>query len=186
MVQTSLILRPSEVETWRGIYTPSAHQDLDSLTKPFDNGGLPKDLVQEAFMYGFLRASGQQIQAHALNGEVVDRGVQQKASAPYLFGANGGITSLSDANCESYIRPGYNGAIDETLLNCGFESPMWVPMCGFRTYTNPDVHRFALALRAIKDERIPTTPRDERLPEITIGGMIFIPGDRNTKIFVDI
>jgi len=157
------------------IFSPYTHKVLeDFINKVIDanRASLPNKLsqkiVREFFLYGFLRASGQEIAFWN------KRDVVKKERVGGLFCVNNGVLALSDFDGEVYIRGAddyhgyYNdyyddfdrgfmksgpGGIEDTLITFGYRpGGFFVPHSNGEIFTDEKMEKLFKALRYFSRE----------------------------------
>ncbi len=203
------------IHTQDEIFSAYTHPILeDFIQKVIDvnSDSLPtavlQKLVREFFLYGFLRASGQEFSWRGDQKKVV-----QPAKEGGLFYTNNGILAVSDFDREVYIRGGdsYHGyfpglgeepqGVEGTLLNLGYKSgSVYVPHSNGDVFADEkreklfrELYYFSRVVRGLRGE--PTSGliikdlsesepsasykrRDHNLPRIVLQNTILIQGNR--------
>ena len=217
-----ILIRANGLEhTQDEIFSAYTHPRLeDFIQKVIDanRSSLPTEasqkLVREFFLYGLLRASGQEFSSWGDQKEVV-----QPAREGGLFYTNNGILTVSDFDREVYIRGGdgyhryFPGlgeepqGVEGTLLNSGYKSgSVYVPHSNGDVFADEKreklfraLHYFSREVRTLRGEPTlgliikdlsepehyaPYKRRDTKLPRIVLQDTILIPGNREKTIEV--
>jgi len=158
-----------------GIFSDYTHPVLEGLIQRVVNqnrDALPTDasrkLVRELFLYGFIRASGQEFlnmdmtpEEREMHPDEFREIFPQISERAGTFKTNNGVLGLCDFNGEVYIRGGdsYHGffpddeaempqGVEGSLLSLGYRpSSLWVPHSSFKqSYSDAMMEKLFRAL----------------------------------------
>lgn len=203
-----------------GLFSAYTHPRLECFIQKVIDANrvfLPNEtsrkLVREFFLYGFLRASGQEF---LWLGELEK---VQPAKEGGQFDTNNGILAVSDFDKEVYIRGGdsYHGyfpnlgeepqGVEGTLLNSEYiPGNIWVPHSNGDVFADKKREKlfralcyFSKEVRTLRGEPTfgpivkdfsepeslaPYKSRNPKLPRIILQDTILIPGNREKTILV--